>query len=768
MPLSHDMRITFWEPNKMFRSLFLVSLLLHTIVAQKHAAKVPAQRWSTLSGNEPLVITRGGFSGLFPEGTPDAIALAQDLSIILCNLQLTKDGGAFCVTGNTLDNSTTIETLDPKEKSYKMNGKDVHGHFSVDFTSVQIDQNVSMTQAIFSRPDFYDGLYPVLNVDAQLSGKSPPRFWLNVQNAEFYTQNGVQVVEIVLDLLKSYQIEFVSSSDIGFLKSINGKANKATKVIFKLLNADDVEPSTKQPYSDVLKDLASIKPFSSGIMVAKDYIWPLKPDKYLGPATTLVADAHKLGLEVYASGFANDIFSSYSYNYDPTTEYLHYIDNGESVDGVVTDFPATAFNAIVCFAHNNPLPQKGPTLIISNNGASGVYPGNTDLAYQQAIDDGADIIDCPVQMTKDGIVFCSDSTDLTVATTAMIKFMSRSSSVPEIQPKSGVFSFDLTWSEIQSLKPQMVGKADGLIRNPANKSSGKFVTLAEFLEIAKTKAATGILIDIQNANYLASKKGLDIVSAVSTGLSNATFDKQSTQQVLIQSDDSSVLSKFKDIPSYKRVMRFNDETMGDIPKQTAEEIKKYADAVNLPKTTVIKPYGSLLVGLTNNVKVLNEANISVYVHTIRNEYTTLALDYWSDPNIEIATFIQTAKVDGIVTDYPATANRYMRNPCSNPSSKPRILPIIPGDLLSTVPSGSQPPVEAPLPPLEVAEVVDPPLPAVTKTKPADTGATDGDGAGSESKPAHASPPPSGARADVANCGLSLAAILVFAVLFTDH
>lgn len=94
----------------------------------------------------------------------------------------------------------------------------------------------------------------------------------------------------------------------------------------------------------------------------------------------------------------------------------------------------------------------GQALIISNNGASGVYPGSTDLAYQQAIDDGADIIDCSVQMTKDGISFCLNTADLMADTTAMTKFMSRSSNIPEIQPKSGIFSFDLTWNEIQSLQ----------------------------------------------------------------------------------------------------------------------------------------------------------------------------------------------------------------------------------------------------------------------------------------------------------------------------
>ena len=59
-----------------------------------------------------------------------------------------------------------------------------------------------------------------------------------------------------------------------------------------------------------------------------------------------MADAHKSGLEVYASGFANYFFSSYSYNYDPIAEYLQFLDRGDSVDGVVTDFPATASNAI--------------------------------------------------------------------------------------------------------------------------------------------------------------------------------------------------------------------------------------------------------------------------------------------------------------------------------------------------------------------------------------------------------------------------------------
>lgn len=91
-------------------------------------------------------------------------------------------------------------------------------------------------------------------------------------------------------------------------------------------------------------------------------------------------------------------------------------------------------------------------LIITHNGASGVYPGCTDLAYQQAVDDGADIIDCSVQMSKDGVAFCMNSADLIGDTTVMNAFVSRATTVPEIQKKNGIFSFDLTWSEIHGLK----------------------------------------------------------------------------------------------------------------------------------------------------------------------------------------------------------------------------------------------------------------------------------------------------------------------------
>jgi glycerophosphoryl diester phosphodiesterase len=93
----------------------------------------------------------------------------------------------------------------------------------------------------------------------------------------------------------------------------------------------------------------------------------------------------------------------------------------------------------------------GEPLVISHNGASGDYPDCTDLAYHSAINDGADVIDCPVQVTSDGVLICMSSINLLDTTNVQgTTFGSRSSVVSEIQPTPGIFTFNLTWDDINS------------------------------------------------------------------------------------------------------------------------------------------------------------------------------------------------------------------------------------------------------------------------------------------------------------------------------
>ncbi|XP_066329685.1 glycerophosphodiester phosphodiesterase GDPDL7-like [Miscanthus floridulus] len=709
--------------------MFLILLLLHGANA---ASKPPAgPKWQTLSGGPPQVIGRGGFSGLFPDSSQFAYQFALTASlpdvVLLCDLQLSSDRIGFCKTGLTLDNSTTVSEIFPKmERTYKLHGEDVHGWFSLDFTADQLAQNITLIQNIFSRPSTFDGSQRMYTLD-EVVELHPPQIWLNVQYNSFFLEHKLSSEDYILELPKD-TLSYISSPEVEFLKSLGGKLKKAkTKLIFRLLNENIEEPSTKKTYGELLKDLKAIKEFAAGILVPKTYIWPVEKDQYLAPSSTsLVKDAHALGLEVYASGFANDIVLSYNYSYDPTAEYLQFIDNPDfSVDGVLTDFPVTASGAVACMAHSkgNPLPPPGKSrpLIITHNGASGMFAGSTDLAYQEAIKDAADIIDCTVQMSKDGTAFCMHSADISSSTTAATAFASKASTVHEIQNKSGIFSFDLSWSEIATLKPALISPfaQAGLQRNPLAKNAGKLMTLPQFLDLAKASNITGILIEIEHASYLA-KRGIGMVEAVSSALTKAGYDKETKQQVFIQSDDSSVLAAFKKFTTFRRVLNIEAKISG-ASKPSVEDIKRFADTVRIHRNSVAQITGYFMTHFTDTVGSLQAANLTVFVGVLKNEFMNLGFDFFADPTIEVATYAFSVVADGIVTDYPATASSYFRSPCSDMKLNLSfsILPAQPGALVNLAAPGMLAPAGAPSPLLQPTDVVDPPLPPVKAVIAAD-------------------------------------------------
>ncbi|KAK1269827.1 putative glycerophosphoryl diester phosphodiesterase 3 [Acorus gramineus] len=379
--------------------------------------------------NAPIVIAKGGFSGLFPSSGSYAYQTALHTSlpnvVLWCDVQLTKDGVGICVPNILLNNCTSIPYVYPKfQKSYLVNGVLLKGWFSKDFTFTQL-QKVPLTQGIYSRTPQFDNV-EAINAVSDVTQLKPPGLWLNIQNLTF------------------------------------------------------------------------IKTFASGILVPKNYIWPVSPTVYLESPTSIVKDAHKAGLEIYASDFANDVVFAYNYSYDPVAEYLSFVDNpGFSVDGVLTDFPVTASEAI-----ENPL-------VITHNGASGMYPGCTDLAYKQAVDDKVDIIDCNVQITSDKVPICLSSIDLIQGTTVtqVPPFTSRTSTIPQIQDTAGIFTFNLTWEEIQKLRPEISNPEleYRLVRNPAYKNAGSFWKLSDFLAFAKDKPIKGVMLIIENAIYLTKK-----------------------------------------------------------------------------------------------------------------------------------------------------------------------------------------------------------------------------------------------------------------------
>ncbi|KAJ7963705.1 Glycerophosphodiester phosphodiesterase [Quillaja saponaria] len=606
----------------------LILLLLHSVaVALVSAQGSTRSNWQTLSdqvksglistsntkhliGFPPLVIARGGFSGIFPDSSSAAYNLALMTSVsdatVWCDVQLTKDGVGICPPDLNLNNATNINyVFGNKTKVYLVNGVPTTGWFSVDYTLDELT-NLSLTQGVLSRTNKFDGnLFQILTVEDVETQVKPPSLWLNIQHDAFFTQHNLSMRNFVLSLSRRVIVNYISSPEVGFLRSITTCFNpRITKLIFRFLEQNEIEPSMNQTYGLLLKNLTYIKTFASGILVPKNYIWPVDSILYLQPHTSIVTDAHEEGLEVFASNFVNDVPFSFNYSYDPLDEYLKFIDNGDfSVDGVVSDFPITPSAAIDCFAHvDKNATEQVKTLVISKHGASGDFPACTDLAYNKAISDRVDVLDCPVQISKDGIPFCLSSINLIDSTTvAQSSFLNFSTTIPEIQSASGIFTFSLTENDIKSLTLNCSSNIKSRCRlqiAPKSKiQTGRVIlTLTEFLALTKNQTSfSGILIIIENAAYLAEKQGLDVTDAVLGALSKAGYDKPGAQKVMIQSTNSSVLMQFRENNNFEIVYEV-DETIRDATNSAVEDIKAFADSVVIKKASVFPQNSAFLHG----------------------------------------------------------------------------------------------------------------------------------------------------------------------------
>lgn len=148
-----------------------------------------------------------------------------------------------------------------------------------------------------------------------------------------------------------------------------------------------------------------------------------------------------------------------------------------------------------------------------------------------------------------------------------------------------------------------------------------------------------------------------MTNAVLDALHKAGYDKPRSQRVMIQSSHSSVLKKFKETSKYERVYKVNASFHNALDSAIAD-IKTFTNSVVIGKFSVFPENAAFLVNSTNTVSKLQSHNLSVYVETFSNEFVSQAWDYYSDGFVEINSFVIGAKVHGIITDFPKTADRY--------------------------------------------------------------------------------------------------------------
>ncbi|BCL37973.1 phytase [Nostoc sp. MS1] len=165
---------------------------------------------------------------------------------------------------------------------------------------------------------------------------------------------------------------FIQSFEVGNLKELKQNLMPAAGINIPLIQLfggttqqpyDFVVSGDTRTYGDLTKptELAAIATYAAGIGPSKRSIVPAttvdrngdgKPDDLngdglindadtvLGTPTTLVKDAHSVGLQVHPYTFRNEgIFLASDYNGNPIKEYEQFINLG--VDAFFTDFPGT-------------------------------------------------------------------------------------------------------------------------------------------------------------------------------------------------------------------------------------------------------------------------------------------------------------------------------------------------------------------------------------------------------------------------------------------
>ena len=330
-------------------------------------------------------------------------------------------------------------------------------------------------------------------------------------------------------------------------------------------------------------------------------------------------------------------------------------------------------------------------VLIAHRGASALRPEHTLAAYQQAIDDGADISEPDLVITQDGVLIARHENAIAIvnaegvvqeATTNVAErpeFASRKTTKTiDGKPLTGWFAEDFTLAELKTLRareriPQL---------RPANtrfNDQFEVPTLQEVIDLAKAQSAKtgrtiGIYPETKHPSYFQSI-GLPLEAPLLALLEKNGWN-HADAPVFVQSFEVANLKALRQRSSVRLVQLvagagrpYDFVASGDarsyadlVTPAGLAEIATYAQGLGPARAMVIPVVRGALAAPTPLVKNAQAAGLVVHPWTLRPENAFLPANLKKPPTAngaqrgdaraEMDAFLATG-IDGIFTDDPA-------------------------------------------------------------------------------------------------------------------
>ena len=288
----------------------------------------------------------------------------------------------------------------------------------------------------------------------------------------------------------------------------------------------------------------------------------------------------------------------------------------------------------------DPTMDKKAPLVIAHRGASGYVPEHTLEAFRLAAEQGADVLEPDLVMTRDGVlivrhdIYLSSSTDIADRS----DYADRKRT---IDGHTDWFVFDFTLAEIKTLKARQVRSG----RDTSHDGKYDVITFDEFLDFVEARKNTGKVFSIAPEIKYPSRQealGLPVSETLYRSLERA---RGAAIPVYLQSFDLPYLRDFPLIEGVHKIALLEHRPT----HFTYADIAAFSDGFGVYKKLIYAEEGTVSADL----QAMRDSGNMIILWTFRDD--DVALPFTSIES-ELRYYYRL-NVDAVFTDFPDTALR---------------------------------------------------------------------------------------------------------------